>query len=46
MGATQSSSADGNSGAQREDRDKGQPGGSKICYYNLLGIERLASEEE
>lgn len=46
MGANQSFNADDNSGARRGEQDRGQGGGGKKCYYDLLGIEYQASEEE
>lgn len=42
MGANQSSNADDDSSGRHRDTN----GEAKRCYYEILGVERQASEEE
>lgn len=44
MGANQSSDAGGSSKPERGERQA--PDELKTCYYELLGIDRQASEDE
>ena len=44
MGANQSSDAGGSS--ESGGCGRGAAGGVKACYYELLGIDRQASEDE
>lgn len=44
MGANQSSSANDSSGAKNAPGKR--PAEMKTCYYELLGIERQASDEQ
>ncbi len=44
MGANQSSDTGGSSGPGG--RGRGPAGEVKICYYELLGIDRQASDDE
>ena len=46
MGANQSSNAGGSDSTRGEGAGKGSGGGTTVCYYEILGIDSQASEDE